>query len=434
MRIIHNPGRPDRWKRIILALTMVFLATFFLPRMEAQAATPTCSTIAEAGTELRGKMKQRKTQIEVVYAPQTADGDVMTLGERIKAEAFKYTGNPLEGDYIVMQISNVHTSLQYHQHGNTHTYTFTFTVTYYDTKSQEDKLTKKLAGVIKRLGLKRSDTEYKKVKTIYDYVCKNVTYDAENVDRDDYDLKYTAYAAVVNGKAVCSGYSLLMYRLLLTAGVDARIVEGYGPTGTHAWNIVKIGKLYYCMDATWDSETYKGIDKVSYFLKGEKDFSAQHTRVDGRYAFTSKEYKKQFPVSNVDYVPITGCSHRAVTDKAVKATFTKTGLTKGSHCAGCGKVLKKQKVVPMKTGLRKISGKTYFYKNGKKQTGWQKVGKKKYFFSTKTKVMKVGWAKIDKKYYYFSKTKATLGQMVTGKLKIGKKVYKFNKKGVCMNR
>jgi hypothetical protein len=38
-------------------------------------------------------------------------------------------------------------------------------------------------------------------------------------------------------------------------------------------------------------------------------------------------------------------SHNAVTDSAVKATCTKTGLTKGSHCSICGTVLTKQKTV-----------------------------------------------------------------------------------------
>ena len=174
--------------------------------------------------------------------------------------------------------------------------------------------------------------------------------------------------------------------------------------------------------------------------------------------------------------------HHEVIDKAVAATFTRKGKTAGSHCAKCGYVIKKQTVIPMKTGLNKVSGKTYFYKDGKKQSGWQSVGKKKYYFDKKTKVMatgkvkigkkyyysspakktlgqmqtgkikvgkkyyyfspvkktfgqmQTGWVKISKKYYYFSPKAKTLGQMVTGKLKIGKKVYKFNAKGVCLNR
>ena len=47
--------------------------------------------------------------------------------------------------------------------------------------------------------------------------------------------------------------------------------------------------------------------------------------------------------------------------------------------------------------------------------------------------MKTGWQTIDKKKFYFDTKKKTKGQMVTGTLKIGKKTYKFNKSGVCLN-
>ena len=45
-----------------------------------------------------------------------------------------------------------------------------------------------------------------------------------------------------------------------------------------------------------------------------------------------------------NYVKATG--HKAVTDKAVAATCTKTGLTAGSHCSVCGVTIKAQETVP----------------------------------------------------------------------------------------
>jgi glucan-binding YG repeat protein len=47
--------------------------------------------------------------------------------------------------------------------------------------------------------------------------------------------------------------------------------------------------------------------------------------------------------------------------------------------------------------------------------------------------MVTGWLTIGKKKYYLSPKTKTLGQMVTGPLKIRKKTYKFNKSGVCLN-
>ena len=51
-------------------------------------------------------------------------------------------------------------------------------------------------------------------------------------------------------------------------------------------------------------------------------------------------------------IPATG--HKAVTDKAVSATCTKTGLTEGSHCSVCGAVIKAQTEVPA-TGHKAVT-------------------------------------------------------------------------------
>ncbi|MBO7145893.1 MAG: leucine-rich repeat protein [Salinivirgaceae bacterium] len=40
-------------------------------------------------------------------------------------------------------------------------------------------------------------------------------------------------------------------------------------------------------------------------------------------------------------------AHTVVVDAAVPATYTETGLTEGSHCSVCGKVIVEQKIIPM---------------------------------------------------------------------------------------
>ena len=59
--------------------------------------------------------------------------------------------------------------------------------------------------------------------------------------------------------------------------------------------------------------------------------------------------------------------HTPVTDAAVEPTCTKTGLTEGSHCSVCGKVLVKQKTVPKLISIKKckITGIKYAVYTGK---------------------------------------------------------------------
>ncbi len=89
-------------------------------------------------------------------------------------------------------------------------------------------------------------------------------------------------------------------------------------------------------------------------------------------------------------IPSTGV-HTEVIDKSVKATSTKTGLTEGSHCADCGKVIRKQTLTLAKpvltSGTKNIATRKIvvkWYKNST-CTGYQV----KYVTGSTTKTVKV---------------------------------------------
>ncbi|MCD7944995.1 MAG: hypothetical protein LUH43_08990, partial [Clostridia bacterium] len=145
--------------------------------------------------------------------------------------------------------------------------------------------------------------DYQKVVAIHDYICSNVTYDYTNLNDDTYTLKYTAYAALINGTAVCQGYATLFYRMALMAGLDVRYISGtatnnVGETGAHGWNIVKIGNTYYNIDTTWDD----GTSSTAYFLKGSTTFDTDHVR-DSDYTTTA--FTTAYPVPTTDYNTVT---------------------------------------------------------------------------------------------------------------------------------
>lgn len=124
---------------------------------------------------------------------------------------------------------------------------------------------------------------------------------------------------------------------------------------------------------------------------------------------------------------IPALGHHEVTDPAVPATTTSTGLTEGSHCDRCGKVFKAQKVTAMiPTGWVQKNGNTYYLdQNGVKATGLKEIEGKYYCFSAKG-VMKTGWIESKGNMYYFGED----GARLSGKAVIDGKTYYFNSKGI----
>lgn len=85
----------------------------------------------------------------------------------------------------------------------------------------------------------------------HDYICQNTTYLTQEDDG------YTAYNALVEGRAVCEGYSRALQLLLDMVGIPNYLTTGVGVDDSgsregHMWNIVTIDGSNYHVDATWD--------------------------------------------------------------------------------------------------------------------------------------------------------------------------------------
>ena len=70
--------------------------------------------------------------------------------------------------------------------------------------------------------------------------------------------------------------------------------------------------------------------------------------VKGKTKYTAKFTNAAFAAQTRAVADIPANGHSPVTDAAVAPTYTRTGLTEGSHCEVCGKVLVKQKAVAKK--------------------------------------------------------------------------------------
>jgi hypothetical protein len=244
----------------------------------------------EAVEQIREKMEDREDYVQVSIKYEGYPSEEIL--EEMMEDAMDHTGKPTEGDYLLWQFESweatTHSSiypsyyaLDYHIH-----------LEYYTTAKQEKQVDKKVDQILAELDVEDA-SDYEKVRAVYDYVCQNVTYDHENLENDYYMLKHTAYAALVDGTAVCQGYALAIYRLLLELDVDCRIVVGVSSGENHAWNIVELDGVYYNLDATWDA----GASEYRYFLRCEENFE-DHTR---EKEYESVEFHQNYPMGAKDY-------------------------------------------------------------------------------------------------------------------------------------
>ncbi|MGN0356683.1 MAG: transglutaminase domain-containing protein [Blautia sp.] len=324
-------------------------------------------SIEEAGAQLREGMKQKEESI-IVYlqAPEYSKELLVEISD----QAVIHTGNPTEGDYLRWQYGGWKSSTSYYEENGICFMEITYTCTYYTTAEQETAVDEKVEEVLNELNVQgRSD--YVKARAVYDYICEHTVYDEEHVNDTDYKLQYTAYAALIDEKAVCQGYAVLFYRMALELELDSRLIPGTGREEAHGWNIVNVDGSYYNADSTWDA----GETEYNYFLKCDENFP-NHTRDE---AYATEEFYTEYPMGEEDYqvkesvdVPeITSVYSQSQT--AVKISWKQVSGTDGYELYRSEdpqaaeedwmlvKTIKQNDIVQYNnTGLEK--GKTYYYK------------------------------------------------------------------------
>jgi len=103
----------------------------------------------------------------------------------------------------------------------------------------------------------------------------------------------TAASTLRNRSSVCSGYAELFQQLGHHAGLDVKIVRGYGigwtaryqneqPEENHAWNAVRINGRWHLLDVTWAAGratadlTYVRQFDDAYFFTDPQQFFVKH--------------------------------------------------------------------------------------------------------------------------------------------------------------
>lgn len=289
----------------ILKRTILILATAAAALAISLAAVPSYAetsdvvyhdTEEEAVTELRGHMKQREENVTIGLKGSIDQEGLQAIIGRLIKEAIDHTGKPDEGDYIGFQYASYKGLAHTTYSGFSPAMEIEYTISYYDDEQQEAEVDKKIKEIIE--GLELDDkTDFEKIAAIHDYICNNVEYVDDETEND---ITRTAYGALIDGKAVCQGYSVCLYRLLLEAGINNRIIFGKGlsdsgDSGAHTWNIIELNDEYYYMDVTWDDV---GLCYDYFMVPAGAGFEGEHVADE---SFSKKSFSEKYPLAAEAY-------------------------------------------------------------------------------------------------------------------------------------
>lgn len=279
--------------------------------------------------DIQDNMVKRNTSFSVSlktkndYTSNITDKLLTRYVERAMSEEYA-TSSDL-GDYMSVSWKYWGASGNYSKSGDYYTYNINFQFVYYTTYEQEQALNEFVAAYVDAMHTDlKSDYEL-----IYDLnlaICENVTYDYTNLNDTTYDLKYTAYAAVANGTAVCQGYAALFYKMSEELGINARVVTSQELN--HAWNIVELDGVWYNIDTTWNDT---GMPYHDFFLKNQSDFNSpiSHAATDTKTLYSQVTMAtnsidieaNRFDIADADFT---------VSDGGVVAMYTGTELYQGT--------------------------------------------------------------------------------------------------------
>ncbi|MHA6532983.1 transglutaminase domain-containing protein [Paenibacillus sp. BAC0078] len=231
---------------------------------------------AEMVQKLTGAMNNRRENITFVYEGKTTN---------LKAQVQKAIDQAMGSDPYLYYIID---SYAFSYRGSSRSANVTVQMEYRETLQQTAQVNKQVKTILQQI-ITPGMNKHQKVKVIHDWVVLHLKYDTTY-------RRYTAYEGLQTGSAVCQGYTLLTYKLLLGAGIPNKIVEGTarsegGVTQSHAWNLVQLDGRWYHLDTTWDDPTPSpegGISTV-YYMRTDAQMRKDH------------RWTKSYPAASVGY-------------------------------------------------------------------------------------------------------------------------------------
>lgn len=184
-------------------------------------------------------------------------------------------------------------------------------------------------------------TDYDVELYLNDYLQDKCTYDKTG------GQMHTAYGALIDGKAVCDGYSRAFQLLCRRLGIMCTVVEGDSDfngdsENGHMWNCIYLGESWYHIDVTWNDATGAECEAEHYFYVNltTKDICSDHV-ISGDFEHRSQNRVNSFnifvPECDDDTLNYFRLNYVTVgdpeKDDQIVAALTDAARKKESYCA-----------------------------------------------------------------------------------------------------
>lgn len=147
--------------------------------------------------------------------------------------------------------------------------------------------------LVKKGKISDSMSQIEKAKVLYNWVVLHTEY--EN-DKSESKLKYSGYAAILKGKAVCQGYTAMYNALCRLCNIDVYGMVGIcadretGAYEHHIWTLANISNKKIFIDSTWGRPNIENKEELkregwkvdlfcdfSWFNSSYKEFVKKHS-------------------------------------------------------------------------------------------------------------------------------------------------------------
>ena len=249
---------------------------------------------------LDGRLQKAYSAVYAAVKKSFSSDETVTISDTGKGEKREYPGvqvtlpEPLQGEAEAKKlyaaftrdnpqffyIGNIY-GFDGHQSGGSSRFT-SFKLVYTMNAAERREARVALDAVVDDLMalLSETATDFEKELALHDALAARCTYDGTaagaEAPAETYPQAFSAYGALVKGKAVCEGYARAMQLLLDEAEIPATVVTGFDENRQpHMWNLLTIDGRNYHLDVTWDDSG----DQIrhTYFNLTSRDILQTHS-------------------------------------------------------------------------------------------------------------------------------------------------------------